>query len=191
MTLAPARDGPGGWGWVTRVLHWGLAGLILFQLGLGLRSAGFTPDLAERFALTQTHKSWGALILVLVLARIGWRLAAPGRPPLPGPAWQARAARASHAGLYALMLALPLSGWVAVSAAPIQDLLGIRNMAFGLVPLPDPWIPGDARVGKAAEAVHLWAAIGLAALVGLHAAAALRHHFVLRDGVLRGMIVGR
>lgn len=191
MTRPPARDGAAGWGRVTRALHWTLAGLILFQIGLGIRMTAFTPDLVERFRLTQTHKSWGTLILALVLARIAWRLAAPGRPPIPGPVWEARAARASHAGLYALLLVLPLSGWVAVSASPTQDLLAIENTAFGLVVLPDPWVPGDAGVERAAEAVHLGTALALGALLLLHVGAALRHHFVLRDDVLRRMILGR
>ncbi|MBP7001976.1 cytochrome b/b6 domain-containing protein [Amaricoccus sp.] len=191
MTRIPARDGPAGWGWVTRALHWTLAGLIFFQLGLGLRMAAFTPDLAARFTLTQLHKSWGAVILALVLARIAWRLSAPGRPPIPGPRWEARAARASHAGLYALLLVLPVSGWVAVSASPIQDMLGIDNTVFGLLALPDPWVPGDAGVERAAGTVHLCAAVALAALLALHVAAALRHHFARRDGVLAGMTFGR
>jgi cytochrome b561 len=185
-----ARDGPLGWGWVTRALHWSMAALILVQLGLGLRMVAFTPDLAERFRLEQLHKSWGAVILGLVLVRIAWRLAAPGRPTLPGAPWEATAARAGHVGLYGLMLALPLSGWVAASASPTQDLLGMQNMVFGLVALPDPWSPGDTDLERLAGAVHLWGAILLALLVGLHVAAALRHG-ARRDGVLRRMIVGR
>ena len=99
------RDSSGGWGAVTRLLHWGMAALILFQLGLGIWMTR-APDLLARFAWTQTHKSWGTVIFALALLRLGWRLANP-TPPLPAtmPAWQRRAARASHAALYALMLA--------------------------------------------------------------------------------------
>lgn len=190
--MSGARDGAQGWGWVTRAFHWTLAALILFQLSLGVRMTYFTPDLAERFELTQLHKSWGTVILALVLARIVWRLAAPGRPPHPAgaPAWEAGAARASHAALYVLMLGLPLSGWASASASPMQDLLGMQNMFFGLFALPDPWVPGDAGVERVAAAVHLWEAALLAALLALHVGAALRHHFVAKDDVLRRMLRG-
>jgi cytochrome b561 len=186
----PLRDSTDSWGAVTRMLHWGMAVLILFQLGLGLWMTR-TPDLAARFALTQTHKSWGAVILALALLRLAWRIGNP-RPPLPPmPLWQARAARLSHASLYALMLALPISGWLFASASPTQDLLGIENLVFGRWPLPDPFVPGSPRLAAAARAVHAAAAFALAALLALHAAAALWHQFVARDGVLARMVWGR
>ena len=184
------RDSADGWGAVTRLLHWGMAALILFQLGFGLWMTR-VPDLLQRFLLTQTHKSLGTTIFALALLRLGWRLA-NRRPPLPPamPAWQRRAARLSHAALYGLMLLLPLSGWLMASASPTQDLLGMQNLVFGRWPLPDPFVPGDARVEAAAHAVHAGAAIALALLLALHAAAALRHQFVDRDGLLARMIHG-
>jgi cytochrome b561 len=107
------------------------------------------------------------------------------------PAWQRRAARASHAALYALMLALPLSGWLMASAAPTQDLLQMQNLVFGRWPLPDPFVPGVARIETAAHAVHTAAAVALAALLALHAGAALKHQLVDRDRLLARMIIGR
>ena len=185
------RDSTGGWGAVTRLLHWGMAALILFQLGLGV-SMTRLPDLLARFAWTQTHKSWGTVIFALALLRLGWRLANP-TPPLPAtmPAWQRSAARASHAALYALMLVLPLSGWLTASAAPTQDLLQMQNLVFGRWPLPDPFVPGVARVEAVAHAIHTTAAIALAALLALHAGAALKHQLVDSDGLLARMIFGR
>ena len=102
-----ATDTAASWGWVARTLHWTMAGLILFQLGLGLFMVELTPDLMERFRLTQLHKSWGTVIFALALLRVGWRLAGRRHPalPLPTPRWQARAAAASHLLLYLLMLA--------------------------------------------------------------------------------------
>ena len=188
----PARDSAAAWGWVSRLLHWAMAGLILFQLGFGLYMTR-VPDLLARFTLTQTHKSWGFVIFVLALVRVGWRLVNRARPPLPAamPRWQVRAARLSHALLYLLILVMPLSGWVLASASPVQDLLQMQNLVFGRFALPDPWVPGDAAVEAAAHAVHAGAAIGLAGLVALHAGAALKHHFVDRDRVLARMILGR
>ncbi len=136
------RNTDESWGLVARALHWSMAALIVFQFALGVYMTSLT-DLLEQFRLIQVHKSWGFVIFALALARVAWRLAnttpaAPERAPL----WQVRAAAMSHALLYTLMLALPLSGWVMVSAAPVQDLLGIDNMVFSWFALPDPWTPG-------------------------------------------------
>ncbi len=187
-----ARNTATSWGWVARLFHWGMAGLILFQLGLGLWMTAFTPDLIARFRLTQLHKSWGVVVFALALARVAWRLAnrtSPG-PPEGEPAWRAGAARASHALLYALMLVLPLSGWVAAAASPVQDLLGMENMAFGAVALPDPWKPGVEALADAAASVHFWGAVLLAAVLAVHAGAALWGHFGARDDVLARMTWG-
>lgn len=181
---------PAGWGPVARTFHWTLAGLILFQLGLGLWMTQFTPDLSRQFDLIQLHKSWGTLIFALVLARLAWRLRA-GAPPLEGPAWRRRLAGAVQVLLYGLMLWMPLSGWVDVAASPLQDLLQMQNMVFGLFPLPDPWVPGNERVSDIASAAHLAGAIAMAGLISLHVAGALRGEFVERDHTLRRMIRGR
>lgn len=188
-----AANSAAGWGWPARLLHWSMAALILAQIGLGVWMVHFTPDLIRRFQLTQTHKSLGFLVFVLALARLGWRLAGPAGPRMPAgaPAWQARAAAWSHALLYALMLVVPLSGWVMAAASPLQDLLGIQNMVFGLFAMPDPWVPGAQSIEDAARAVHVAGALALALLVALHAAAALRHHFVDRDDVLVRMVFER
>lgn len=178
------------WGIVSRLLHWGIAALILAQLALGLVMTEFVPDVTRQFALTQTHKSLGFVVFVLVLVRIGWRAVNP-RPAEPAmPEWQARAAVASHRALYALMLALPLSGWLLASASPVQDLLQMQNMVFGLFALPDPFVPGSARVEAVAAWCHAALAILMAALLLLHVAAALKHQIVDRDGLLTRMIRG-
>jgi cytochrome b561 len=188
-----AFNTPQSWGWVARTLHWVMAGLILFQLGLGLYMTEVVADLLERFRLTQIHKSWGTVIFALALARVLWRFAGRAHPAMPPatPRWQGAAARASHALLYLLMLVLPLSGWVMSAAAPTQDLLGIENMVFGLFALPDPWVPGVKAIEDAAKAVHVWAVIILAATLALHAGAALKHHLIDRDDVLTRMTWGR
>jgi cytochrome b561 len=187
-----AGNTAGSWGWVARAFHWTMAGLILFQLGLGLYMVELEPDLLERFRLTQLHKSWGFVIFALALARVAWRLANRRHPPIPAatPRWQVRAAAASHAALYGLMVLLPLSGWVMAASAPAQDVLQIENMVFGVFALPDPWVPGVEAVERAAKAVHVAAAILLALVLAVHVAAALRHHFVDRDDVLARMTWG-
>lgn len=184
------RARPAGWGRVARMLHWTLAALILFQLGVGVRMTWFTPDLARQFDLIQLHKGWGTVIFALVLVRLAWRLAV-GAPAVEGPLWRRRLAGATQALLYALMLWMPLSGWVDVSASPLQDLLQMRNMVFGLFPLPDPWTPGDERLSGIAAAAHLGGAAAMAGLIALHAAGALHGEFRERDRTLRRMILGR
>ena len=185
-----ARDSAAGWGWVSRALHWTMAALILFQLGFGLYMTQLVPDLLRRFTLTQTHKSWGTVIFALALVRVAWRLANRTRPPLPAamPRWQVRAARASHALLYLFMFVMPLSGWILASASPVQDLLGMQNLVFGRLPLPDPFVPGVESIEAAAQRVHASAAIGLALVLALHAGAALKHQFVDRDALLARML---
>lgn len=181
-----------GWGWVTRAIHWIMAALILFQIGLGLWMTRGVSDLLIRFDLTQTHKSWGVVIFALALLRVVWRLANRKSPGLPAgtPRWQHHAAQTSHAALYLLMLALPLSGWAMSAASPTQDLLGIQNTVFGWFALPDPWVPGVKAVEDAAKFIHSAGALLLAFLLALHAGAALKHQFIDRDGVLAGMTLG-
>jgi cytochrome b561 len=188
-----ARNSAQSWGWVARLIHWVMAALILFQLGFGIWMVNFVPDLIRQFQLTQVHKSWGVVIFALALVRIGWRLANRAAPALPTgtPRWQHRAARISHGALYALMLVLPMSGWVMSAASPVQDLLNIENMVFGAFALPDPWKPGVEALSDAANAVHVAAAVGLALILAIHAGAALKHHFIDRDGVLARMTWGR
>ncbi len=188
----PARDSAAAWGWVSRLLHWAMAGLILFQLGFGLYMTR-VPDLLARFTLTQTHKSWGFVIFVLALLRVGWRLMNRARPPLPAamPRWQVRAAGLSHALLYVLMFVMPISGWVLASASPVQDLLQMQNLVFGRFALPDPFGPRRRR-GRERPPTPFTPAprSRLAALLALHAGAALKHQFVDRDRVLARMIRG-
>ncbi|MGF1552758.1 MAG: cytochrome b [Paracoccaceae bacterium] len=180
-----------GWGLVHRALHWGIAGLIAFQLGLGLWMANAVDDLYARFDYTQVHKSFGFVVFALALARIGWRLANPVPRPPAMPRWQARASATSHLALYALTTLLPVSGWLMASASPLQDLYGIENRVFGLFALPDPFVPGSDALDRVLKAVHFWSAMGLVAILGVHIAAALKHQFVDRDGLLKRMIAGR
>jgi len=191
--MAALRDTVFGWGLFTRLLHWAIAGIILYQIALGVWMANFVPNLFHRSDLTQTHKSWGVLVFGLVVVRILWRTANRWRrPPLPPamPRWQQRAAAWSHRLLYLLMLSMPLSGWILVSASPLGHWLGIRSRFFGLFDLPDPIGRASYAIEHAAGAVHVLGAIVLGLVLIVHVAAALHHQFVERDGVLRRMISG-
>jgi cytochrome b561 len=190
------RNSATGWGWLARLLHWGMALLIIGLLLVGWYMVNVVGngDLVLRYQLTQTHKSFGFVVFVLALLRLLWRSANPTPLAPAAPKWETVAAGATHAMLYALMIVLPLSGWLMASASPMNDAgafpFQVRNMVFGLFALPDPVHPGSRSLEAAFKTVHLGAAIGLAALLALHAGAAAFHHLVRRDDVLRRMTVG-
>lgn len=176
------------WGRPTKLLHWIMAVLILGIMGLGIYVHDFETDRARALELITLHKSWGFVAFWLVVARIAWRLYA-GTPELPTgiPRWQVVASRISHGLLYALMVIMPLSGWLFTSASPAQERFGIRNVVFGLFEMPDPFMPGVRWVAELFGTVHFVSAKLLMALVIIHVAAALKHHFIDRDAVLRRM----
>ncbi len=164
-------------------LHWLLALLIVGSLAVGLYMTGL-PFSPRRLQLYNWHKWAGVVILVLSATRLLWRLAQ--RPPaLPAmPAWQARAAHGAHLALYALFFAVPLSGWAYSSAA------GFPIVLFAALPLPD-WVPVSRELAELLKPVHHYTAYALAAVIALHVAGALKHHFVDRDGLLLRMLPGR
>lgn len=164
---------------VARTLHWAIAALIIANLVLGFAHEALPRD----WSVMPLHKSIGLTVLALTLVRIGWRIA--HRPPaLPAtlPAWEKGAAHATHFAFYALMLILPLSGWIMTSS-------GTRPLNwFGLFDVPKFAVgKEDAIVGLSGEAHELlpwlWAV-----LILIHVGAALRHHIVLKDDVLRRMM---
>lgn len=177
------RNTPEQWGAVSKIFHWGLALLIVATAIYGLRAED-APMGPPKFELFAIHKSLGLTVFVLMIARLGWRFLNP--VPILPPAlsgWERLAAGAAHWVLYGLFLAMPLSGWVVTSAAnfPISF--------FGLfeVPLisgPDKALQENASL---AHQVLFWAILGV---VGIHAAAALRHHFLLKDDILKRMLPG-
>lgn len=188
-----ATNSAQSWGWVARLIHWVMAALILFQLGLGIWMTWILTDPLVQFGWVQTHKSWGFVIFALALLRVVWRVSNRQAPEVPAsmPVWQVRASAASHLALYVLIFVLPLSGWVMSAASPVQDLLNIENMVFGLFAMPDPWVPGVKAIESAASTVHGVAALLLVAILAVHVGAALKHHLVDRDDVLARMTLGR
>ncbi|MEP7140149.1 MAG: cytochrome b [Caldimonas sp.] len=172
------------------VLHWLIAVLILVNVTLGL-SADFLPDEWVR-PVIDTHKSTGITVLGLVLMRILWRIV--HRPPAlpPGYArWERFAAHAVHGALYALMLLLPLSGWLHDSAW--KDAATHPMRWFGLVPWPRiGFVMGIEPVAK--ERLHdLFGAFHTAfgyvlyLLLALHIGGALKHQWLDRERELQRM----
>ena len=172
--------------------HWLIAALIVFNIYLGLRMDRITG--LDRFTLFQLHKSIGITVLALSVLRLGWRLA--HRPP-PYPVtmqrWERVAATATHWSFYGLMLVMPLTGWVIVSASP----LNLPTLLYKVIPLPhlgiihDQAMPVRMAIGDRVATTHMLLAYLFGALILLHVAAALKHQFVERDGVLWRMLPGR
>ena len=170
------------WGSVAIGLHWLVAGLILLvQVPAGLVMLRVEPGLLQD-TLFNVHKNVGLLILALALIRLGWRLANPVPTlPLEVPGWQVRAAHLSHCLLYVLIFLLPISGFLytAFGGFPVP-LLMVWDLGR-IVPTSEP----QAEVWKA---IHFWSQWALYLVAALHVVAALRHHFVQDDDVLRRML---
>ncbi len=180
------------WGWPSKVLHWVMAILIFGLLGVGTYMTNLELGL-QRLELTQIHKSFGFVVFTLACVRLAWRWLTPAGPVSETSLrpWERRASQFTHIAIYVLMFALPLTGWLMASASPFNDAdayIYIPNMVFGLFEMPDPISPGDAELTKFFKQAHLYAGYALAALLVLHIAAALKHHFILRDSVLTRML---
>ena len=170
------------WGGISQLLHWTIAVLILTIGAVGLLM-GELPRSPKWFWVYTAHKSLGLTVLVLVIVRIAWRLYAGAPQPVPGtPRWQAKLASLTHAAIYLLILAMPLSGWLYDSASGLRPLRW-----FGLAEVPKISPPNEAIAGAMHETHELlfWV---LLALVAGHAAAALYHHFFQRDATLSRML---
>lgn len=165
-------------------LHWLIALMLLITFSVGLYMSGL-PFSPNKLKIYSWHKWSGVTIFMLVAIRLVWRLVHTP-PPLPAhmPSWQKIAADVSHCALYALMFAIPVSGWLMSSAK------GFQTVYLGILPLPD-LLEKNKETGDLLLSVHVWLNYTLAALVVLHVAAAFKHHFVDRDDVLGRMLPGR
>jgi cytochrome b561 len=169
-------------------LHWLLAIALagIFSVGLYMADLPFSP---QRLKLYNWHKWAGITILTLSTIRLLWRLS--HKPPaLPQvvtsgiPDWQLHAYHATHMLMYALFFIVPLVGWAYSSAA------GFPIVVFGIFPLPD-FVSASKPLAEMIKPWHQYTAFTLAGLVLLHVAAALKHHFIDKDGLLVRMLPGK
>ena len=166
-------------------LHWLVAALILVNLVLGLTMVGMPGISPTKLRFFNWHKWVGVTVFALVALRFAWRWRHPA-PALPAtlPAWEQRAAKMSHAALYVLMFALPLSGYFYSLAA------GFPVVYLGVLPLP-VLIEPDPQLKQMLVVLHHLLAWAMMALLVLHIAAALKHRLVDHDGVLERMLPRR
>ncbi len=170
---------------VAIVLHWllGLSIFAMFAIGVYMSDLPFSP---ARLKLYNYHKWAGITFLILSVLRLIWRLV--NKPPaLPKaieqamPTWQTKIYHATHYALYALFFVVPLIGWAYSSAA------GFPIVLFGVLPLPD-FISVDKEFAKQIKELHGASAFALIGLALLHIGAALKHHFIDKDGLVSRML---
>ena len=182
---APASAAPARYNAVARALHWSVALLVLFQYPLTIYMDEFVEPFSEaQFQAVNLHKTVGVCVLLLVALRLVWRFVSPP-PPLPAamPAWEKAAAHAGHAALYFLLFAQPLVGLLHGFVS------GFPTVLFFSFTLPSPLAADKALTGLFGM-LHFYFAWAFLALIAVHVAAALRHHFLLRDDVLSRMLPG-
>lgn len=167
-----------------KVLHWLVALIIigLFVLGQYMSDLSMSP---RKLQLYSWHKWFGVTVFLLVLVRLGWRLThQPPRLPAQMPKLQQLASHVGHTALYGLMLAIPISGWLMSSAK------GYQTVWFGVLPIPD-LLGKDKLLGDLLAELHGALNGVLMFIVVIHVIAALKHHFIDRDDVLKRMLPSR
>ncbi|MDB5936871.1 MAG: uncharacterized protein JWQ01_4215 [Massilia sp.] len=163
------------------VLHWLIALLLVGQFAVGFLLDEIAPrNTPARGWWINQHKSAGLVIGLLILLRICWRLRHAPPPALPMPAWQRRAAVASHLAMYVCMVLMPLSGYLASNFSKH----GIK--LFNAVQLP-PWGSDDKLMYALFNQTHKVTAVLLALLIGVHLLAVAKHVLVDRDRLLTRM----
>ena len=165
-------------------LHWVLGVVIVAVFGVGLYMANL-PFSPLRLKLYNWHKWTGMTLLDLSVFRLIWRVthrppALPGQIAVAMPTWQHHVHHATHTALYILFFAVPLLGWAYSSA------VGFPIVLFGVLPLPD-FVAADKAMAAFLKPLHLATAFALIGLALLHAAAALKHQFIDRDGLISRM----
>ena len=177
------RNSTRGYGLVAILIHWGMAALIIGLFLLGLYMTGLDYYHPWYRSAPDLHRGLGVVTALLLVVRLAWRSAGVRPDPEPGTHRHlARAAEWVHRILYLVVLLIVTSGYLISTA----DGRGIS--VFGVFQLP-ALVSGIDNMEDIAGEIHFALAVGLMGLVALHAAAALKHHFLDRDGTLRRMLI--
>ncbi len=175
------RNSQDSYGLVTITLHWlvTIAVVGLFALGLWMVELDYYDSWYNRGP--ELHKNIGILLFMVMLARLGWRYGNP-HPRLIGSRFEQKAAGIVHRLLYALMYLLMISGYL------ISTADGRAIEIFGLIDVPAT-LTSIENQEDIAGLIHEWVAYALIGLAALHGAAALKHHFIDRDEILKRMLI--
>ena len=169
------------YGWLAKLLHWSVALLLVAMVIVGLIVSDMEPG-PDKQQLEGIHISVGLLLLVLLTLRLGWKLLNPSpADPAEAPGWQKTAAHLTHSGLYAAIYYQIALGIIGEGQRPIA-FFGIFE--FG------PLVARNREQHELMEKLHSWGWIIIAVLAGVHVLAALYHHFIQKDNVLRRMTTG-
>lgn len=177
----PLKNSEYRFGTVSMLFHWVMALIIIVMIALGLYMVEL-PISLKKLKYYGWHKQFGVLVLMLVTVRLAWRFSntTPRLPPQM-PKWEQFAAHGMHYVFYVFMFALPITGWMLSSAA------GLPVSFFGLFVLPD-LVSESEPLRLQLTLVHKWLAYGLIAAICGHFAAAIKHHFIDKDDILRRML---
>jgi cytochrome b561 len=167
-------------GIVAITFHWVMALLLIGLVALGLYMTSL-PNNLLKLKLYGWHKEFGSLVLILAMLRVMWRLhnILPSYATLT--AFEHYASQIAHWLFYGFMFALPITGWIITSAA------GLPISFFGLFLIPTLITP-NLETMELFETIHEWLAYGLIATFCLHVLAALKHHFINKDDILKRML---
>lgn len=175
------RNSAEEYGSVAKFFHWVIAILIICMLIFGF----FLEDIPKAYAALayNVHKLTGLVIFLLVVLRLLWAVGNPKPlPPYSMPVWQKSAEHLVHYGLYLSILAMPLAGWIGSAAAGRPPHLGGLSINLPITQSKD--------IASTSFTVHNTLAIVIIALVSVHILAALYHHFIKKDNILRRMLPG-
>src|SRR3989338_7569639 len=167
-------------GVITIMLHWLMAAMMVGLTIIGLWMVRIPVSL-QKLQFYGWHKEWGMLVLMLVIVRLAWRMRniTPALDAIPK--WEELAARAVHWAFYFFMFALPITGWLITSSADLPVSF------FGLFAFPN-LISGNEANRLLFSKIHEWLGYALIATFCMHTGAALKHHFINKDNIMRRML---
>ncbi len=170
------------YGSVSKFFHWIIALFVVIMLLVGL-SFSFIDSKPAMSVLMKIHKSLGLTILLLMILRLIWRLFNV-RPKLPShlPYWQQRCAAWNHFLLYLTVILMTLSGWMMSTAG------GHPTSFWWLFDINMPWVAKSKPLSHFAGDVHLWLAWIITALLVIHVLAAIQHHYIHKNNILKRIL---
>lgn len=169
------------YGWISIVLHWVVAVVVLGTFALGFWMVDLDYYSTWYHDAPNIHKSIGVLLILAMLGRLLWNLFNPKPKLLANSPAQRAMAKTAHVILYLLVFVIGVTGYL-ISTAESQPI-----SVFNWFEVPAWFTPFEDQADIAGD-IHEWLAYGLIGLVAVHAAAALKHHFIEKDNTLRRML---